>query len=676
MSWFENPGVETFNGLKMSDLSVDEAWLIVSSSSSVPLWLYSLSENCHHCPFQRYSNDPILPNASNGTSFKISSTYDSRYRLRTDGNASLVSDGGDDPGSICQVSLSPGEFGVYELLATPSQNKSRFNCSITTHVNPVNIYYPLFIFLASFLTLIVGILLVKTYKDSMRRLLCRINPWNADSPEVNSSSSPNTDEASLLPGPSSPSTSEPSQSPPSKKKGKKRPAKRKDDNIGESTTGTDSTSPVEPIPSCSSTPSSPRDQQEEEPVQNTSPRERLSCLDAFRGICIVIMIFVDDGGGLYYFFEHCTWDGLYVADLAFPWFLWVMGVCIPISIHAQKQRRMSHSTILSKICTRSLKLVLIGIFIINTTSKPNPAQLGSVRIPGVLQRLGVSYFAVSILVLYFYSEDVEGNNETETENQTPRPRRPSPPRHAKITPWIIILLCVVLHTCIIFFLPVPGCPTGYLGPGGLHLNNKYSPNCIGGATGYVDKLFFTKEHIYQWPTAKKVYNSGSFDPEGSLGLLTSFFQVWLGVQLGVTFLSFQEPSERLKRTLGWSLLCVTTGLILSGGLENTGWIPVNKNLWSLSFVLITSGFAYLLVAILYVLIDIKGYWTGFPFLEAGMNSILLYMGHEVFQNSLPWNFTFGRMSTHFRHLVENVWGTCLWVVISVYLYRKKMFLVL
>lgn len=157
-----------------------------------------------------------------------------------------------------------------------------------------------------------------------------------------------------------------------------------------------------------------------------------------------------------------------------------MGVCIPISIHAQKQRRMSHSTILSKICTRSLKLVLIGIFIINTTSKPNPAQLGSVRIPGVLQRLGVSYFAVSILVLYFYSEDVEGNNETETENvhltngfdlqivffnisflmqQTPRPRRPSPPRHAKITPWIIILLCVVLHTCIIFFLPVPGCPT-------------------------------------------------------------------------------------------------------------------------------------------------------------------------------------------------------------------------
>lgn len=48
MSWFENPGVETFNGLKMSDLSVDEAWLIVSSSSSVPLWLYSLSENCHH----------------------------------------------------------------------------------------------------------------------------------------------------------------------------------------------------------------------------------------------------------------------------------------------------------------------------------------------------------------------------------------------------------------------------------------------------------------------------------------------------------------------------------------------------------------------------------------------------------------------------------------------------
>lgn len=219
-------------------------------------------------------------------------------------------------------------------------------------------------------------------------------------------------------------------------------------------------------------------------------------------------------------------------------------------------------------------------------------------------------------------------------------------------------------------------PRGYLGPGGLHLNNKYPPHCIGGATGYIDRLLFTTNHIYAWPTSKKVYGSGPFDPEGSLGLLPSILQVWLGVQAGLLFSRNATASKRFKSILVWSSVCLGIGLILCGGPTNKGYIPVNKNLWSLSFVGVTSGLAFLLLAILYWVVDVRGVWTGSPFLEAGSNSMLLYVGHVLFSNSLPWHFTVGRMSTHWSHLVENLWGTTLWVGIALYLYEKKWFLIL
>lgn len=85
-----------------------------------------------------------------------------------------------------------------------------------------------------------------------------------------------------------------------------------------------------------------------------------------------------------------------------------MGVCIPISILSQKKRQTPHFTILKKIISRSVKLVLIGLFIINTCSKPSPVPLGKVRIPGVLQRFGICYFVVSLLVLYFVPEGNDG----------------------------------------------------------------------------------------------------------------------------------------------------------------------------------------------------------------------------------------------------------------------------
>lgn len=67
-------------------------------------------------------------------------------------------------------------------------------------------------------------------------------------------------------------------------------------------------------------------------------KPRLRSLDTFRGLTIVLMIFVNSGGGRYWWIEHATWNGLHIADLVFPWFLWIMGVCIPMSVKSQLGR--------------------------------------------------------------------------------------------------------------------------------------------------------------------------------------------------------------------------------------------------------------------------------------------------------------------------------------------------
>ena len=86
---------------------------------------------------------------------------------------------------------------------------------------------------------------------------------------------------------------------------------------------------------------------------------------------------------------------------------------------------------------------------------------------------------------------------------------------------------------------------------------------------------------------------------------------------------------RLVRWAAWSVLTGGLGALLCGASQDGGWVPLNKNLWSISFVLVTSSFAFILLAFLYVLIDLKRWWKGQPFFYAGMNSILLYCGHQI-----------------------------------------------
>jgi len=82
--------------------------------------------------------------------------------------------------------------------------------------------------------------------------------------------------------------------------------------------------------------------------------------------------------------------------------------------------------------------------------------------------------------------------------------------------WFIVIILVVIHTSITFLLPVPGCPKGYLGPGGLY-NGSSNVNCTGGAAGYIDRLVFGERHTYSG-TSKTIYQSLPFDPEGNISI--------------------------------------------------------------------------------------------------------------------------------------------------------------
>ena len=186
-------------------------------------------------------------------------------------------------------------------------------------------------------------------------------------------------------------------------------------------------------------------------------------------------------------------------------------------------------------------------------------------------------------------------------------------------------------------------------------------------------MFFTVDHIYGNPTAKGVYSAGAFDPEGIFGSLTSIFQVWLGYQAGYILQVYTGHTARLVRWTAWAGITGALGALLTFASQNDGPVPLNKNLWSISFVLVTSCFAFVLLSLLYVIIDIKKVWKGQPFFYAGMNSILLYCGHSVGYNLFPFHFMIGDMRTHSAKLPEALWGVMLWIIIAFVLYRKKVF---
>ncbi|XP_013138575.1 PREDICTED: heparan-alpha-glucosaminide N-acetyltransferase [Papilio polytes] len=393
-------------------------------------------------------------------------------------------------------------------------------------------------------------------------------------------------------------------------------------------------------------------------------QQRLRALDTFRGIAIVFMIFVNDGAGGYWWLEHATWNGLAAGDLVFPAFLWIMGVCIPLSVKSAFAKGIPRWKIVLQILRRSVVMFVLGVSL-NTIYGSN--MLGELRVMGVLQRLAVAY----LVAAGFYALTA--------------PKYYTPPRGACgqalkdlmscIWCWVLAAVLVAAHTVITFILHHPDCPAGYLGPGGKH-DEWAAPECGGGAAGYIDRLVLGDAHLYQHSDARRVYGGLPTDPEGLLGCLTSAVQALLGVQAGATVLLQRAHRARVSRWLACALALALAGALLAGFSRDHGVLPINKNLWSMSFVLVTSACSLTLLSICYTFTDAWRLWGGAPFRAPGLNAIALYVGHSLCAHLFPFHWRVPLMRTHAVRLPEAVWGTALWVIIAHVMAKKKVFITL
>lgn len=364
---------------------------------------------------------------------------------------------------------------------------------------------------------------------------------------------------------------------------------------------------------------------------------RLKSLDIFRGLCIIMMIFVNYGGGKYYFFQHSIWNGLTIADLVFPWFLWIMGMSLSVVLQKRLRRAVPRRQLVFSTIRRSLFLIFFGLLL---NSNKNMQAISELRFPGVLQRIGITYFIVAIMEITF-SKRMEGESTHFLSDLL-----------VSWPQWLIVTFIIFIHTCVTFLAEVPGCGKGYLGPGGLDDGGKYY-NCTGGIAGYIDRSIFG-EHMYKTPPCHEMYETKVYyDPEGILGTFTSILSVYLGVQAGRILNTFQTVKAKTIRWVAWGLVTSVIGGALCGFSRDSGSIPINKQLWSLSYVLVTSGMAFVLFAFIFTLVDIFHKWGGRPFFYPGMNAIVIYLGHEMLRNTFPfaWKPT---QQTHATFLFMNL----------------------
>lgn len=238
---------------------------------------------------------------------------------------------------------------------------------------------------------------------------------------------------------------------------------------------------------------------------------RIESLDAFRGITITGMIMVNYGGAGYTFLEHQAWNGLTLADLVFPFFIFSMGASIAMSTRTIIARGPPSNQVFVKIVRRALILMALGLCL--NSKWLDGAGLAKLRLTGVLQRFSVSYLMVALMYAmelfinrwlraqsFFYRPSLVGNLVGVLfELQT-----------------AVTYLAVYLYVTFYFEYSAT-CPTGYTGPGGQTAGGQYA-DCTGGAAAWLDRTLLGENHMYNDRSLKQIFKTQlSHDPEGLLG---------------------------------------------------------------------------------------------------------------------------------------------------------------
>lgn len=362
--------------------------------------------------------------------------------------------------------------------------------------------------------------------------------------------------------------------------------------------------------------------------------KRLLSLDVFRGITMSAMVLVNNPGTWDYIYpplSHAAWHGCTPTDLIFPFFLFIIGISITFSLSKRKERGDDQKQLILQILKRSAILFFLGLFL---NAFPN-FDFSTLRIPGVLQRIAIVYLISSILFL-----------KTNLKQQI-----------------VISVSLLIGYFIMMTMLPVPGFGLANLQPE-TNFGAWFDDLILGG-------------HLWKYSIV--------WDPEGLLGTLPAIVSAMLGVFAG--YILRQDKTDSEKTT--W-LYTTGTVLMFSGYVWDM-FFPINKNLWTSSYVLYAGGIAFVVFALCYWVIDIQGHkkWCK-PFEVYGLNAITAYFSSQFFAiilftvtvNSIP--------ETVQGYLVNNylmewfsplnasfVWAisyVMIWYGVLLVMYKKKIYL--
>ena len=310
---------------------------------------------------------------------------------------------------------------------------------------------------------------------------------------------------------------------------------------------------------------------------------RLISLDVFRGATIAAMILVNDPGSwshIYPPLEHAEWNGWTPTDLIFPFFLFIVGVSMTLSFASRIARGLTRRALIVHVVRRSVLIFVIGLFL---NGFPD-FDFSSIRIMGVLQRIALCYLVAGLLYLFTFQRE-------------PVPQHPAGVRaNIRVTAAVAIAL-LIGYWALMTFVPVPGYGAGHLG----------KDDNLG---AYVDRTLMGG-HLWS--------ESVTWDPEGLLSTLPAIASLLIGILAGEWLRSDRRAQRKALGLAAAGLALMIAGLLIHP------YFPINKNLWTSSFVLFTGGFAMLALAVCYWIIDVRAWraWTA-PFLVFGMNAILAY----------------------------------------------------
>jgi len=284
---------------------------------------------------------------------------------------------------------------------------------------------------------------------------------------------------------------------------------------------------------------------------------RWDALDVFRGLTIMLMLLNLSPGSWsinYSWLEHAKWDGWTLIDLVAPAFLFCIGAAMPLSFARRAAKGATRAELVRHVLWRGLLLVLIGFFL---NLYPH-FDFPHVRIPGVLQRIGLCYALSGVFIVLTARRALSGS-------LTFRPGL-----IAGSAAFILLSYWLLLYA-----VPVPGFGA-----------NRFDP--VGSWPSVIDRAVIGVDHFFPyWPVDGKVV----FDPEGILSTWPACFNILLGVLTGIWYT--RAPQART------ALLAVCLGaLMMASALLAQGICPIIKNIWTSSFALFSGGFSLVALGLL------------------------------------------------------------------------------